>query len=128
MAGTIEITLTPRSDSYAEDDDRWQGQIADLVHELRVETEAFRIERTEVPGTKGTITELVLALGEAGVFTTAVEVMRVWLARDKTRSIELDYNDASGHRQQLTVAATNADEAALAPVVAAVAARISSAT
>jgi Effector Associated Constant Component 1 len=85
----------------------------------------FGVERIPVSGTKGSTVELILALGEAGVFTTAVEVVRAWLARDKTRSIDLSYRDRNGHRQHLNVTATNADEDTLAPVVAAVAAQIS---
>lgn len=124
MPVMVDVSLAPQSSRYDETDDRWRDQVADLAHDLRVETESLRAEHTPVPGTKGTAVELVLALGEAGAFTTALEVMRVWLARDKTRSIKLSYRDRAGHRHQLTVAATNATEQTLAPVIEAVAQQI----
>jgi Effector Associated Constant Component 1 len=125
MQETIDVTLTPHSVRYDEEDDRWRDQVADLVGHLRLETDAFRLDKIAVPGTKGATADLVLALGEAGVFTTALEVIRAWLARDKTRSIDLSYRDHSGHRQRLNVTATNADDDTLAPVIAAVAHQIS---
>jgi hypothetical protein len=87
MAQNLDIGLLPRSDRYDEEDERWREQVADLVHELRVETDAMKVSRTPVPGTKGSVDELILTLGSAGVFTTAVDVLRAWLARDKTRSV-----------------------------------------
>jgi membrane-associated two-gene conflict system component 1 (EACC1) len=125
MSNTLDIQLTPRSGRYNEDDDRWRDQVADLAYQLRVETDALRVQHTSVSGTKGWTDQLILALGEAGVFTTALEVLKVWLARDKTRSIDLTYRDRDGRRQSLNVTATNANEDTLAPVIAAVAAQIS---
>lgn len=127
MADNLDISLFPHSQRYEDDDDRWRDQIADLVHELRVETDAVRVSRTPVPGTKGSLDQLVLTLGSAGVFTTAVDVLRIWLARDKTRSVELMYQDREGKEQRLSVTAEHADDDALAPVIAAVAAQIQAA-
>ena len=127
MAETLDISLVPRSDRYEDEDDRWRDQVGDLVHELRVETEAVAVSRTRVPGTKGSLDQLVLTLGSAGVFTTAVDVLRIWLARDKSRSVELQYQDREGKEQRLSVRAEHADDDALAPVIAAVAAQIEAA-
>jgi hypothetical protein len=128
MAAGLDVTLVPHSDKYEDDDDRWRDQVADLVRELRLETEALAVARTPVPGTKGALDQLVLTLGSAGVFTTAVDVLRAWLARDRTRSVELEYRDGRGEHQRLSVTAENAGEEALAPLVAAVAARIQGAS
>ena len=125
MSHTVDVGLTPRSGRYDDDDERWREQVADLARDLRLETDALRVEHTPVPGTKGATVELILALGEAGVFTTALEVLRAWLARDKTRAIDLSYRDRAGQQQHLEVTATNANDRALAPVIAAVAAQIS---
>ncbi len=127
MAETLDISLVPRSDRYEDDDDRWRDQVGDLVHELRVETDAVTVSRNRVPGTKGSLDQLVLTLGSAGVFTTAVDVLRIWLARDKSRSVELQYQDREGKEQRLSVRAEHADDDALAPVIAAVAAQIEAA-
>jgi hypothetical protein len=127
MGDNLDINLVPHSDRYDRDDDRWLDQVADLVHELRVETEAIKVSRDPVAGTKGSLDQLVLSLGSAGVFTTALDVMRIWLSRDRTRSIELKYQDRQGKEQRLSVTAEHADEHALAPVIAAVAAQIEAA-
>ena len=127
MTAQVTIAMTPASEKYGADDDRWQEQVADLVHELRVETDAVSVERTPVPGTTGSLDQLVLTLGSAGVFTTVLDVLRIWLARDKTRSVELTYQDRAGVQQRLSVQATHADRDALAPVIAAVAAQIEAA-
>lgn len=124
MADNVSIGLVPNSARYNADDDRWRDQVADLVRDLRVETGSLSIARTPVPGTKGSLDSLVLALGSAGVFTTALDVLRVWLARDKTRSVDLTYTDREGKQQRLNVTATNSGSDALAPVIAAVAGQI----
>ena len=124
MADNVSIGLVPNSARYDADDDRWRDQVADLVRDLRVETGSLSIARTPVPGTKGSLDSLVLALGSAGVFTTALDVLRVWLARDKTRSVDLTYTDRDGKQQRLNVTATNSGSDALAPVIAAVAGQI----
>lgn len=124
MADNVIIGLVPNSARYDADDDRWRDQVADLVRDLRVETGSLSIARTAVPGTKGSLDSLVLALGSAGVFTTALDVLRVWLARDKTRSVDLTYTDREGKQQRLNVTATNSGSDALAPVIAAVAGQI----
>jgi Effector Associated Constant Component 1 len=126
MASEVTIGLIPNSARYDADDDRWHDQVADLVHELRTETGALRIARTPVPDTKGSLDSLILALGSAGVFTTALDVLRAWLARDKTRSVDLTYTDREGTRQRLSVTATNSGADTLAPVIAAVARQIES--
>src|SRR5262245_40008575 len=124
MAGDVTIGLVPNSARYDADDDRWRDQVADLVRELKVETDALTVAHTPVPGTKGSLDSLVLALGSAGVFTTALDVLRVWLARDKTRSVDLSYTDRDGKRQRLNVTAMNSGSDTLAPVIAAVADQI----
>ena len=127
MTGDTTIGLVPKSSRYDVDDDRWRDQVSDLVHDLRVETGALQVERAPVAGTKGSLDQLVLTLGSAGVFTTALDMLRIWLARDKTRSVELTYTDRDGKTQQLSVTATRADADALAPVIAAVAGQIEAA-
>jgi hypothetical protein len=124
MPGVVNIGLNLSSDRYDADDDRWLDQVADLVGELRVETGALEVNRTAVPGTKGTVDQLILTLGSAGVFTTALDVLRIWLARDKTRSVQLSYVDREGKQQRLNVTATHADKDVLAPLIAAVAGQI----
>ena len=81
MPTTLEVGLVALNERYDDDDPRWRDQVADLVHELRRETESVQSRRAPVPGTKGTVDQLILALGSAGAFTAAVDVVRAWLAR-----------------------------------------------
>jgi hypothetical protein len=126
VSGRAIVGLTPNSGRYDLDDERWREQVADLMRDLRVQTEALVVDRTPVPGTKGTFDQLLLTLSSAGVFTTALEVVRIWLARDQTRSVELTYQDRDGKEQRLNVTAAHADRGTLAPVIAAVARQIES--
>lgn len=121
MPHSFEIGLTLRSEKYEDDDDRWRQQVAGLVQELRPETDALRRVRTPIPGTKGTIDDLILSLGSAGAFTMIEHVFRSWLARDKTRSIDLTYVDARDHVRHLQVDAANASDDVFQPVLAAIA-------
>src|SRR5215472_18372667 len=91
------------------------------VRDLRVETESLTVQRTPVPCTKGSLDQLILTLGSAGVFTTALDVLRIWLGRDKTRSVDLTYRDREGQEQHFSVTAQHADRETLAPLIAAVA-------
>ena len=124
MSESVHVGVTPMSDRYDADDDRWQDAVADLVEDLRGETGALHVVRTPVDGTKGSIDQLLLTLGSAGVFSAAIDALRIWLARDKTRSITLTYEDRDGMEQRLDVRATHADDQTLAPLVNAVADRI----
>jgi len=45
----------PVSGRYDSDDNRWREQVADLVRDLRVETESLTVQRTPVPGTEGSL-------------------------------------------------------------------------
>ena len=49
-------------------------------------------------GAKGTVDQLVIALGSAGVFTATVECLRAWLARDKNRRIDLRWTQGGQER------------------------------
>jgi Effector Associated Constant Component 1 len=128
MSGHATVGLTALSERYDPDDDRWREQVADLVHDLRVETGTVQHVRVPVPGTKGTLDELVLSLGSAGAFTAAVDMLRIWLGRDKTRSVELTYRDREGRSQRLNVSSTNATDETLSPIISAVAHQIEAAT
>jgi hypothetical protein len=121
MATTIEIGLAAANERFDDDDPRWRDQVGDLVDELRRETGSVRSQRVVVPGTKGTIDNLILALGSAGAFTAAVEIVRVWLARDKHRSVQFTFVDPRGGTRSIRVDAENAGSGAMESFVAAAA-------
>jgi Effector Associated Constant Component 1 len=122
---TLAVTLTSHTDRYHEDDERWIAQVAELRRELRIETGAVQLPPASEPGKKGSVDQLVLALGSADVFSTALAMLGVWLARDKTRSVKAKWTDDAGVERQVTLSADNADAKTLAPLVEAVARRIS---
>jgi hypothetical protein len=99
--GSFEMALEPRSDDYQPDDDRWRDQVVRLVSELHVQAE---VEQRSSPsdGTKGTLDELVVALGSAGAFTATVECLRAWLSRDRSRRIEVRW-DENGKKRYVTL-------------------------
>ncbi|CAH8283284.1 hypothetical protein EV196_102246 [Mariniflexile fucanivorans] len=87
----IEIILNPTSDFFDENDSRWAQQKNLLVRDLQ--GKATKVEkRTEpVEGKKGGLETLIITLGPA-VITGIVEVVKAWLARDKSTKIELSAN------------------------------------
>ena len=125
MGDPLRVMIAPSSDKYDEHDDRWRDQVADLAHSLRVNTDALTVEKHDVPGTKGAAAELILALGTSGVVSASVEVIRMWLARDKTRSIELTYTTAQGDVRTFSATAQNAGSDVADELMGAVAAQMS---
>jgi hypothetical protein len=126
MSDPLRVTITPTSAKYDDQDDRWRDQVADLVHTLRVHTDdALTIEKHAVPGTKGAVSELILALGTSGMVTASIEVIRMWLARDRTRTVDVSYTTASGEQRRLTFTAQNATGDMADPLMGAVATQMS---
>jgi hypothetical protein len=121
MPATVEVGLTVQNDRYDDDDPRWRDQVADLLHDLRRETGSLESRRTPVAGTKGTVDQVILALGSAGVFTLAVDILRAWLARDKHRAVEMTVTGADGRTHTVRVTAENAGADALEPLIEAAA-------
>jgi Effector Associated Constant Component 1 len=93
----FDVVLEPRSDDYGPDDDRWRDQVSTLRGELRDRVEV-RDQGRSVPGTKGTIDELIVSLGSAGAFTAMVECVRAWLARDRNRRIDVRWDENGTER------------------------------
>ena len=120
----LAVSFTARTERYSDDDDRWLLQVAELNRTLREETGAAVRPDAAAPGTKGAVDQLILALGSAGAFTTTIEMLRVWLSRDRTRSVEARWTDGDGVMQCVSLSADMADSKTLAPLVAAVAQRI----
>ena len=120
MSIDIEIHLVARNDRYDEEDPRWLDQVSALKNELHRETESVRHRREPVPRTKVTVDQFVLTLGTAGVFSVAVDILRVWLARDKDRSVQFTVIGPDGERETVQVTAENAGDAAWDSIIKAV--------
>jgi hypothetical protein len=99
--GPFEVAVEPRNDQYDPDDDRWRDQAATLYAELDAQVDTVRRGRP-VEGAKGTIDQLIVALGSAGVFSAVVDCWRAWLGRDRDRRIDLSW-DENGVERRVTL-------------------------
>ena len=79
-------------------------------------------------GTKGIeLAAIILALGSAGVFTAAIEVVKSWLQRDDTRSMRVVWTD-SGELKEVELKGSDVDDAAVQDVLRSVASQLAEAT
>jgi Effector Associated Constant Component 1 len=107
--GAFEIAVDPRNDQYDADDDRWLDQVTALYRELRTEVDVSRSGRP-VPGTKGAVDHVMIALGSAGAFQAVVSCFRAWLGRDRDRRIDIRWDDGGvEHSITLTGGAVDAE-------------------
>jgi hypothetical protein len=118
----LELVVEPRSDDYDDADDRWRAQVGTFYQDLSARVDTFRRGRS-VPGTKGTVDEVILALGSSGALTAAVECFRAWLQRDKSRSIDVRW-DEQGVERHVTFSGDNVDAATVKEIARAAAARV----
>src|SRR5262245_42309357 len=86
---SVDIVVEAASGRFDENDPRWQAQVADLHETLKTAGGDVKKRITPVPGRKGGIEEVILALGSAGVFTNAITAFRSWLKRDRGRELKL---------------------------------------
>ena len=107
--GQFEIAIEPRSHEYDDDDDRWRNQIIGLYSELRVQVD--------------TLDELIVALGSAGAFTATVECLRAWLGRDRSRRIDVRW-DEDGAERFVTLTGDAIDVESVREIAAAAARRV----
>ena len=118
----LELVVEPRSDDYVSSDDRWRAQVGSFYQELAAQVDTFQRNRS-APGTKGTVDEIILALGSSGALTAAVECFRAWLQRDKSRSIDVRW-DEDGVERRVTFSGENVDTATVREIARAAAARV----
>ena len=118
----LELVVEPRSDDYEAADDRWRVQVGTFYRELADRVDTYRRGRS-VPGTKGTVDEVILALGSSGALTAAVECFRAWLQRDKSRRIDVRW-DEDGVERHVTFSGDNVDAATVKEIARAAAARV----
>jgi hypothetical protein len=111
QSGTgMELTLRTGSDRFDIDDENWLEQEAALLADLRSEVGGVRRDMVAVPGQKGMVETIIMALGSAGAFTAAVDCLRAWLSRDRTRRIELAWT-VDGREEKVVLQGTAIDPA-----------------
>ena len=107
--GPFELMVDPHNDQYDPDDGRWLDQVATLYRALDASVDVARDQR-QVPGAKGTVDQLVVALGSAGAFQAAVQCFRAWLERDRDRRIDITWDSGGvAHSVTLTGEAVDTD-------------------
>lgn len=122
-SAALDLVIEPRTGRFDPDDDRWRRQVSDLVNGLDAEVGGIRRESEQVPGAKGSVDTVILALGSAGAFTATVEFLRAWLTRDRSRRLDLSW-EADGRTERVTVSGDAVDMTALNRVAQAFADRI----
>lgn len=120
--GQLEVAVVPRNEQYHPDDDRWRDQVTALYRDLNAHVDTVHREHP-VAGAKGTVDEVIIALGSAGVFTAAVECLRAWLQRDKSRRLDLRW-DEDGVEHFVTVSGDGVDVDSFQELARAAAARV----
>jgi hypothetical protein len=105
--GLFTIAVDPRNDQYDPDDDHWADQVSTLYQELRYQVDVVR-EGRPVPGAKGAVDQLIIALGSAGAFQAAVSCFRAWLERDRDRRIDIRWN-SGGQERSITLTGEDVD-------------------
>ena len=119
MASAVELRLEPTSGRFDATDDRWLDQVASLVAELREHAGDVTVRREPVPGAKGALDAIVLPLASAGVLTAAVEMLKAWLGRDRSRSLKVTWS-GDGAVQQFELAGSRVDDVAFDQIVSSV--------
>lgn len=112
----VDVVVTAESDRYDDGDERWLTQVADLRADLRREVVGFRVEPTRTTGTKGAVEAMILSLGSAGAFTAAVQCLRAWLARDKSRRVVITWTH-DGHEERVAFEGDAVDAGSLQRLV-----------
>lgn len=101
-----EVVIEPLSGAYDPADARWESQVQGLLDSLKANVGEVRKEVTPVPGQKGGVVEIIIALGSAGAISAAVQVFKHWLDRDSTRSITIRKKKARGE-ETITITGRN---------------------
>src|SRR5260221_10678514 len=77
----LALTLEPVSTRFEQLDDRWLTQVSDFARDLERQVGGVSRPTQSLPGAKGGLSSIVLTMGSAGVFTTAVEFFKAWLGQ-----------------------------------------------
>lgn len=120
--GPLEVAVEPRNPDYDDDDERWRDQVGTLYSELRLHVDTVQRAR-QIEGAKGTLDELIVALGSAGVFTAAVSCFRAWLQRDRSRRLDVRWEE-NGVEHFVTLTGDAIDAETVRTVAQAAASRV----
>ena len=117
----ILVGLRPQSDHFDLNDARWARQVSTLLVDLEENAGTVRWRSSPARGTKGGTEAIILALGSAGAITAMVEVIKAWLTRDRSRSLEIVTVDEGPGRRVVTIRGDHIDDKTLHEAIRAVA-------
>lgn len=113
MSSTVDVVISAETAKYAPDSPQWRRETAALHSDLQRETGSVTTQSTPAPGAKGAAVDVILALGTSGALVSAVQILRAWLGRDKTRSITATWTDEDGKERRFTLTGQNIDQQSL---------------
>ncbi|MDQ6796624.1 MAG: hypothetical protein M3011_01135 [Actinomycetota bacterium] len=123
--GELELRIEPGTSRFDPEDDRWRSQVSQLYSGLHDEVGGLRRDHVSVPGAKGEIANVIIAIGSAGGFTAMAEYLRAWLGRDKSRSLDVSWS-ADGEEHTVSIRGDGMDNASFQALADAAAARLHS--
>ncbi|MFB9659066.1 hypothetical protein ACFQS3_13310 [Glycomyces mayteni] len=106
----VAVEITASTGKYADDSPQWRSELGALYRELesRAGRVALRSGETQ-EGHRGTTEAVIIALGSSGAITAAVTCFRLWLDRDKTRTLDVEWTDPDETRHHLRLTGENID-------------------
>jgi hypothetical protein len=107
----VQVSVAAATSKYSDGSPQWRAEVADLHRSLTGEAEQVSARGGESEGnTRGTAVEIIAVLGSSGAIGAAVACFRMWLGRDKTRSLDISWTDADGKPRRVTLAGENLDQ------------------
>ncbi|MFI6285780.1 hypothetical protein ACIBCM_13660 [Streptomyces sp. NPDC051018] len=100
----LDLGLALNSDRFDEQDDAWLEQERELVRDLGAHGLTVRRDGLlPLPGSKGLLDTVVVALTSAAALRTAAGCWRAWLSRDQTRSMKITYTERDGTERTIHI-------------------------
>ena len=119
----VDVALTTDSARYDTASPTWLDQVADLRTDLGRAGTGLSVDFAKVPGTKGAVDSIVLTLTSTSTLSATIVCLRAWLARDKTRKVNLSWTE-DGRVEHFALSADSMDGEAIHEIVRALGRRI----
>lgn len=90
MSNFGQLALQVELDGIRSDHPAAEGAYAELLQDLH-SVRSIQAEERAVPvaGSKGVATDVIIGLGSSGAIVSLVNVFRLWLQRDRRRSLRI---------------------------------------
>jgi hypothetical protein len=115
----MDIALAPTSSTRADGDARWREEVTALRRSV-ADVGPVRIETEAVPGQKGVVETFIIVLGSAKLIPQFVQLLRVWLERDRHRSVTVTWKSGESTSSVTVDGGSMSDDTLQAALVAAI--------